>query len=439
MANNKYDFIKELLAKKDLSPEKRERILDLASKEFSIEGTLEERIRKLEEKVNGSPNPIDLLLGEAKRVSIESFLTEQKFKSNGKEDVMAGVANEVSNNNEVKGELSKPISHKKKHHDPSKVNKWLKYFTINNTAIKFSTHVWDDDLYNTYQDFIELLNDERIKYDFHSLQYYNPDLYWDKIYPFLFQNKSTSLEITGKKVFGWGRYKIPIGWQYPSTVRDFCLINFDNKKRKSNAPQTMNLPAELIPQHVPGRTIKTFEDVIDLFKPEIEFRDNQLWVGIKTALHEVLPGHNINNSLLNKLKGCSFYTNTEYVLKAIKRIFRMIKSRSVSKDLQINCTHDSIRNKYILEILHLDSYCEKHINHDKLISNDKGDLSILKTTLLSLCDFAIESRFKNENGDNIYARIDYLYENVDSNQWKPQVTTIDYNPNGFKYILEFLI
>ena len=97
MANNKYDFIKELLANKKLSQEKRERILDLASKEFSIEGTLEERIRKLEEKVNGSPNPIDLLLGEAKRVSIESFLTEQKFKSNGKEDVMAGVEIEIKN------------------------------------------------------------------------------------------------------------------------------------------------------------------------------------------------------------------------------------------------------------------------------------------------------------------------------------------------------
>ena len=49
MAKNKYDFIKELLEDKRIKQNQRERIFELASKEISLEGTLEERIQKIEE------------------------------------------------------------------------------------------------------------------------------------------------------------------------------------------------------------------------------------------------------------------------------------------------------------------------------------------------------------------------------------------------------
>lgn len=42
MAQNKYDFIKELLEDKRIQQNQRERILELASREISLEGTLEE-------------------------------------------------------------------------------------------------------------------------------------------------------------------------------------------------------------------------------------------------------------------------------------------------------------------------------------------------------------------------------------------------------------
>lgn len=49
MAKNKYDFIKELLEDKKINQNQRERILELASREISLEGTLEERVQKIEE------------------------------------------------------------------------------------------------------------------------------------------------------------------------------------------------------------------------------------------------------------------------------------------------------------------------------------------------------------------------------------------------------
>lgn len=51
MANNKYDFIKELLLDKKISQKQRERIFELTSKEISLQGTLDERIKKIEEIV----------------------------------------------------------------------------------------------------------------------------------------------------------------------------------------------------------------------------------------------------------------------------------------------------------------------------------------------------------------------------------------------------
>lgn len=49
MAKTKYDFIKELLEDKKINQKQRERILELASREISLEGTLEERIQKIED------------------------------------------------------------------------------------------------------------------------------------------------------------------------------------------------------------------------------------------------------------------------------------------------------------------------------------------------------------------------------------------------------
>jgi hypothetical protein len=49
MAKTKYDFIKELLEDKKINQNQREKIIELASKEISHEGTLEERVQKIEE------------------------------------------------------------------------------------------------------------------------------------------------------------------------------------------------------------------------------------------------------------------------------------------------------------------------------------------------------------------------------------------------------
>jgi histidine kinase-like protein len=320
-----------------------------------------------------------------------------------------------------------------KHHNPKKILEWLRLFTVNNTAIKFSTHLWDqNDLFKDYENFISLLNDEFQKYNFKEMVDFNSNLYWNKVYPFLFQKKLTSIQKEGESTFGWGKHKIKIGWQYPDVIAEW------NKLNPGKSPFTMELPDDLKPDKpIRGKTVKYFEDVVNLFKKEIEFRDNDLYIEIKAAIAEIIPNHRIEEEKLQSLRGVSFYTNTEYVVKAISRILQMIKSKSSSTDVSISCTFDSEQKEYALEILHHQSFSDRPKNDPKvLLKGDSGDMGILRTTLTSLCDFSIESRFKNEKRESKFYRIDYLYDGIEEKDWQPEIYEID-NMEGFKFILKF--
>jgi hypothetical protein len=75
MAKTKYDFIKEILEDKKINQNQRERILELASKEISLEGTLEERVQKIEEIIfkEKIDSNIEAIETKPKQSKIKSF------------------------------------------------------------------------------------------------------------------------------------------------------------------------------------------------------------------------------------------------------------------------------------------------------------------------------------------------------------------------------
>jgi hypothetical protein len=121
---NKYDFIQEILESKKLTVAQRERVLKLAKEEIKKEGVigkeLEDRIRKLEEKLDD---------GQKK-----------------------------------KNQLT---------HNPMLVSKYLNKFK-DNTPLKWATHVWDEKKYETIDLFIEDLNKDK---DYNTLFNIHRDLY----------------------------------------------------------------------------------------------------------------------------------------------------------------------------------------------------------------------------------------------------------------------
>lgn len=57
VVRNKFDFIKEVLGDKKITPSQKERVLLLATKELKIVGSIEERVKILEEKILGGNEP----------------------------------------------------------------------------------------------------------------------------------------------------------------------------------------------------------------------------------------------------------------------------------------------------------------------------------------------------------------------------------------------
>src|SRR5690606_28981074 len=104
-----------------------------------------------------------------------------------------------------------------------------------------------------------------------------------------------------------------------------------------------------------------------------------------------------------------------------------------NKKVEITCAFKSDLKEYWLELLQVNSFADSTLFHPKLMLEDEmGDLSNVRANLNSLCDFAIESRFKNGDNSLIGARIDYLYKNIEKNNWKPLVTEeLPKNPRGF--------
>jgi hypothetical protein len=186
-----------------------------------------------------------------------------------------------------------------------------------------------------------------------------------------------------------------------------------------------------------GKELKYFGDVVELFKREIQFREEtkDLYYEILEIKKQELIEFNVTG--LKHLRDFSFYTYVPNVLKAIRRIFRMIQKRTQFPDIEIICSqYNGILE---LRIVHIDSFPSKKSSDDKF-QNPSGDLIEVIKKLISLCDFEIESKFSDGN-----FRISYLYDNIEIKKEEgklilsPQKHFLNTVPKGFTYILKFPI
>ena len=350
---------------------------------------------------------------------------------------------------EPHGELNNIVERQKPHdkrehkqHEPRKLIELLNKFGSQTDWAKWSTHIWDgDDTINSYTELIDGISKKNYYKNFASIQNYNIDIWYRKIYPFLFQKKLHSKN--GVSIpFHWGVHKIKIGWQYPSILSDWCKENTNSQGKWTNQPFNMELPEEIKPnERINGVSISTFYDVVELFKKEIEFKENDLYIQIRKLISEILPKFNIDTTKLKSLRSFVAYNNTEIIMKALKRIFKNIAERSNKNniyDIEISTTFNGEDKFYELKIIHVHSESYTPLNHKKFFSSG-GDLTALRKTLFGLCDFSIKGIFIEED-KRIFAQMDYLYdgcEKIDKEYSKPKVEKITEDPRGFNYILKF--
>ena len=333
-------------------------------------------------------------------------------------------------------------------HDPKRLVELLNMFGANQRELKFVTHIWDGDDIPSFIMFKEKIF--RYYSEFKEMKHLDKNLWMEKIFPFVFQQKQYEKKDKGEVIpYFWGRHKIKIGWNYPDFIMNWCAENFDNKGIKASQPFNIVLPEEFIPDPkvIDKITIKTFMDLVNVFKKEIEFRGNDFYISIQYLFTEVLSDFELDKSALKSLKSFSVYTNTEKILIAIERIFKMIKNVvddkarngiEMSKIVMIQSVfHDTKDEKfYTLEIKHVDSVCDKPYNHAKL-SGQSGDLSEVIKNLKGRCDFSIRGEFESGN-NRAFAKLDYLYSGCDINETVSTILNID-NPAGFVYTLKFYV
>lgn len=394
MAKNKYDFIKELLEDKKIKLPQRERIFELVSKELSIDGTLAERVQEIEKII---------------------FNKKSELENSEKQD-----------------------SKNKATHNPAKVTEYLKKFK-ENTALKFTTHIWDENKYATIQDFIDELNKDK---SYSELFPCNRALYGLIQYFTYIPNQK--LNEHGIPVYGWRNFpEIRIGWQFPnSLIIDWCKKNFDAQENKKS-PFEYPLPKEFQPKKpIKGKMITTFENVVDVFKTEIQFRENYLFNELKKRKAKMNDYEFVGTE---KFENLDFYTYTSGVLSAIDTMLSEIKKNETAKTIHFEYRIEE--EELIIDITQIDSFAHRLLYKNNLLQFLGGGLNSIVADLISLCDFSVFSKFKDINNNELEAELRILHDGTEA-VWEgkelklitqPILKEITEEIKGFTYRLKFKI
>ena len=290
--------------------------------------------------------------------------------------------------------------------NPQKLITILTNFTID-TPIKYTTHLWDfGDIkkeYGSFQGFIEAISKQWKSIE-KELKELSPNLH-TKIYNFLL-NKSNE--------HSWcSRADISIGWSSLDGLEAWC--------NEGNNPFDFKLKENY---EVDNKTLTTFGEVINLFKREIEIRnENNMLESIFLEEQKKL-GRKFNVDLV-KLKGRTFYTDVAKFKESIGRIFEEIKKRDDAHKIRVEVLEPDAES-IELKITQLNSFANRSAK-EMLEEVDDGDFKILKESLINLCDWSIESSYEQES-----YRVNYLRSSKIQEIEKP-ILSID----GFTHMLRF--
>lgn len=389
---DKYDFILELLESRNLSPSQKERVMKLSANLMKENSTKVEEIMKRVERIETEIGPKN---------------TESP-------------TNKITLN-----------------HRPDFVSSFLKKFK-ENTSLKWTTHLWDEKKYSTISDFIEDINrDQSYKELFHC----NMNLY-NLISYFIFKPKQ-KLDEHGVPEYGWPKInELKIGWQFPNDLLiNWCKENFDNMDGNQAYPFQFVLPPQFQPKSpIKGIMVTTFENVVDIFKTEIQFRDNYLYKELKKRQNRMTDYNFIG---IENFKQLDFYTYTSGFLSSIDRILNEIRKNETEKDILFE--YELQENSLIIKITHKNSYPTRDVYMNNISQFFGGGINDIASNVFSLCDFSVTSRFTDNNKKEVTGEISILNEGskgeMIGNQVKigytPKFIENTYDVIGFTYLFKF--
>jgi RNA-directed DNA polymerase len=380
-----------------------------------VKGSKNELFLKLKERVDALTGNTELKKDEVMEQS------KERDSGNSFVQLITSLQNESESH---KNETSILIESKEKvikstipiFHNPKELVNLLKKFSINGSPLKYTTHSWDAgrdaNMFKDLAEFLTLAQNQYNKFSF-ELKSLSKNLN-GKVYHFLF-NKDVS-----KK--GWGDInpskRIYFGWSSPE-LHEACRLD------SSLNPEDYILPAKYQIQRA-GKTLQKFKHIIDVFKNEIEIRDED-----PVLLNLILQKHDkflsdFADPIIANVDDKTFYTDVQWLGKALDMIFENIQSRSQHRQVSYSLI-DERDDTFVLEILHLDSFNTGKSIYDEKLRLVKGNFGDITIYLKNLCDWSIESQFAEG-----YYRINYLTSDPKTKSYQKLETA-----DGFKHILTF--
>ncbi len=341
--------------------------------------------------------------------------------------------------NRVDGCVKKSLQNKdtcnrvpQKLHIPLMISNFLVLFTKQDTALRYITHTWDANQFENYETFEEQYARDlkmqeiwksNLRQDSNSMLYMASNRLFYLIYNFLLNPAHKRWHDT---------YDIRIGFKNISLyIKEW--MNKNQGSQPSDMPLTF-LPEEIRPTGLWGdKILLKFGDVIEIFRKSICFKGSEFYSLVRRVFNR--GEFNLDENGIQSLRGISFYTDTQRIEDAIRRVakncldykhFNKIKISGELKD-----------SNYTITILQKDSFSDCQYNDDKIQLRGKGDMIDIKKSLQSLCDFSVRSRFRNDKGELATATISYLYDrNFDA---MPRVSWSEETCDGFEYIFKFYL
>ena len=267
-----------------------------------------------------------------------------------------------------------------KNHTPQSLVKLLSNFTLDK-PLKYSTHYWDFDLQKECRNFDGYM--EALQQNFRSIEDELKTLsstLHKKIEVFLFYKEPNS-------DYSWcSKTHINMGWSSLDGLKEWC----DSGKK----PSDFKLKK---PIKIGSKYLKKFEDIINMFKQEIEIRSEF------NNLSEIFDKQkmNINKNFLftpeNSKLDKQFYGDTQNIKEAITLIFAEINKREQYPNIEV-LTSELEDRSIEIRVIQKESFSNKSPNELlKKVNDGGGDMGNIKNLLLNLCDWSIESSYEDKS------------------------------------------
>lgn len=399
MAKNKYDFIKELLEDKRIKQNQRERILELASKEISSEGTLEERVQKIEELLFKNEGELKFANESAFHGKIQGLLTEEEVQT------VENIINQKVEENDLP-----------KYLNPVYLYNFL--FQYNqNKILRTTCHDIDSD---ELESILEFCKTE--KYDFKKHLKSIQDAYakHEKLHKAPHQVKALIREyLTGKDYYdniseGWSN-NIKINWS-SEELSNWVNINIETppnlNEEIAGAKEIELLEFTQINNAITAIPIQNFTQLVLHFKNlfHIKSGPQSLREIIERVNSEKRWGENVDIEFDEKfVNNLEHFTDVDKLVQAYNKLVKLVIEKHQLKDKpKVKLKYYQEDQKVIFSIHHLNGVYNKTIENTVERKSGQTYNSLIKKQINGLCNLYLKADF----GGLQYAEIN-LWNGVD--------------------------